>query len=182
MAEDHDNIMSTPCSGSGGRCDTILGCVSISPTFSGNVSVRYKPYAYTPQMAQVTRNIIKLPKLPLNNNKENIIVSELKAGASVQSSVYNEYFSLSFDNSSLIIKEEAFSNTSTYYISYVPAFDVTYLVPKENRQNQQLSIPSITSAPQESKLTFNYTYQDNRALNENKYYSPICKGYRLELS
>lgn len=175
-------LFAEPCSGTGDRCDAINGCVKIDPTFSNNITVRYKPFAFTPEMSRVSRNIITLPKALLNNDKQNIIVSVAATSGDNPQTLDNSMYTLNDDNITLTIHDNAFSNTSTYYVSYVPGIDITHLLPSSSLQSQQISIPIITDAPQTMQVTFNYTYQDTKALNDNKYYSPICKSYTLMLS
>lgn len=175
-------LFAEPCSGTGDRCDAIGGCVKIDPTFSDNITVRYKPFAFTPEMSKVSRNIITLPKPLLNNSKENILISVAATSGDNPQTLDNSFFTLNDDNISITIHDDAFSNTSTYYVSYIPGISITHLLPSSETRSQQIFIPAIIDAPQTMQVTFNYTYQDIKALNDNKYYSPICKNYTLELS
>jgi hypothetical protein len=155
--------------------------ISVNGTISSGINIKYKPFVYTPEMSQVTRNIITLNVPILDPTEQNIIITSTEPNA-FYNTLGNTEYKVSNDRLTIVINEGSYSNTATYSISYIPGIDITSLLPNSDQISQLIEIPALTDAPYSSKLTFNYTYQDQQSLIDSKYYSPICKNYNLTLS
>lgn len=73
------------------------------------------------------------------------------------------------------IKKDNYSIKSNYTISYQPAFEVQSSIIKDNKVSCSASYNS------NSKLLFKYRYKTKLNNNIQKYFTPICNEYRLEL-
>lgn len=157
------------------------GTININGSISSGINLKYKPYTFTPEMSQVTRNIITLNMPILNSSSQNIIVT-ITEPLQNPTTLDQSQYSISDDRITITISDAAFSNTATYTVSYVPSVDITSLLPSADQISQSIQIPALIDAPYTSSLVFRYKYQDQQSLSDSKYYSPICKDYTLSVS
>ena len=89
-------------------------------------------------------------------------------------------FSLSSDKSTVTLADSAYSNNKDYRITYYHGIDITDLLP-ENITESSIKIPGIPKTSNPSQFVAKYDYQNQALLSDIRYYSPICKEYRVTL-
>lgn len=151
----------------------------INGTIPSHIQLQFNKQFYNP-LDSGTGNIITLKHRLLTSNKSDIVITEFINGK-ISGQLTSDQFSIVDDSwKKLKIELAAFSSNSTYVISYIPGFDISHLLPSIT--SNELEIKSISDAPFTSKVSFLYTYEDLNNAFDTKYYSPICKNYKIELS
>lgn len=155
--------------------DTMLG------NGINSVSMRFNKFEYKP-LESLTKNIITLNYDILSVKRENITISEFKNGVFTRQLGNDEFTFQEGTKNVIIINEASFGSDAIYYISYIPAFDISNLFDTSSLLTSLIQTISLVDAPINSKILFTYEYQDQQVLVDSKYYSPICRNYKIELS
>jgi hypothetical protein len=92
----------------------------------------------------------------------------------------NTDFTLSADKKSIKIKDSAYSSRKDYKVTYYHGIDIGNLLP-ENITTSTLRIPGIVKTNNPTTIVAKYDYQNQATLSDIRYYSPICKEYRVTL-
>jgi hypothetical protein len=92
----------------------------------------------------------------------------------------NTDFTLSADKKSIKIKDAAYSSRKDYKVTYYHGIDIGNLLP-ENITTSTLRIPGIVKTNNPTTIVAKYDYQNQATLSDIRYYSPICKEYRVTL-
>ena len=99
------------------------------------------------------------------------------------SSAKGDYILTSSDDihfDTIVLDKSKYNSNTDYIVSYYHSLDITSLFSQKN--NNQLVAPALADALPDSKVTFNYNYQNSSAISNLSYYSPICNGYTVTMS
>ena len=99
------------------------------------------------------------------------------------SSASNDYTLSSSDGinfDTITLDKGKYNSNTDYIVSYYHSLDITSLFSIKN--SNQLVAAALNDALPNSKVTFNYNYQNSSAISNLSYYSPICNGYTVIMS
>jgi len=155
--------------------------VLVNGSVTSGIGVRYSPVSYSPSDSSITGQFITLPYKSMYPSSENFIVIAIDENKNTIMLNNKTDFALLSDKKTIKIDNSVYSNKVLYKISFLPAFEVDEFLPSDIN-TVTVNIPSISDADPSSSLLFEYTYQDQQSISDIKYYSPICKKYKVTLS
>lgn len=164
-----------------GIFNNIDGDVLVNGTITNGINIKYAPYIYAKEVSIYNGPDIALPYKSIYPTAENFkVISISDDGTEIMLNNKTDFALLS-DRQTIRIDNSVYSNRVSYSISYCPAFNIDEFLPSEIN-NIAVDISAISDADQTSNILFDYIYQDQQSLADVKYYSPICKKYKVTLS
>lgn len=138
---------------------------------SGLISIYYAPIEYN----GANGNKITLPQNMFFDNTESITVYSTDTSNNIKILQSSDIEII--DKKTIRIKESSYNNEYKYTVLYNPQIKINDNI---DISNNKISIPSMKRVNTQYKMRFDYTYETEEDTELAKYYTPICKEYRID--
>jgi hypothetical protein len=153
----------------------------INGNINSGINLQFKKVIHDPTVVDYG-NLITLKHEVLNNGETDITITEYKNGSFARQLRSSEFTLYKPAKNMIVINEGSFSDKSIYYVSYTPRFDISHLLDTNNISSPTIELKQLIDAPYSAMVSFNYKYEDLALIMDTKYFSPLCKNYKIELS
>ena len=138
---------------------------------NGSILLYYKPLVYQ----GIDGNKLTLP--------QNLFYNDLNSVFIYSTDINNNTLVLQasdltiLDKNKIMINESSYNNKNTYTLLYSPELKIDETI---NIDNSSVSIPTMKSLVAQYKIRFDYSYETEEDQEITKYYTPICKEFKVE--
>lgn len=138
---------------------------------SGRLSINYKPLIYQ----GINGNKLTLPQNLFYDDLNSIFIYSTDVNNITKILQPSDLTLLSPNQ--IMINDSSYNNKNTYTILYSPELKIEDAI---NISNNSITIPSMKTLAIQHKIRLDYTYETEEDKEIVKYYTPICKEYKVE--
>lgn len=138
---------------------------------SGRVMIYYKPLIYQ----GINGNILTLPQNLFFNDLNSIFIYSIDTDNNTK--ILQDTDLSLISKNKIRINDSSYNNKNTYTVLYSPELKIDDTI---NISENSISIPSMKNLIMQHKLRLDYDYETEEDKEIIKYYTPICKEYKVE--